>query len=162
MFGAWIFGLTHYHFFILQPLIGCRTMYLPGKVSVAVIIGNDLVQRPPKKTMRRLGETSTHPTPHMYEDVHIGMEVISYEETDVTLWMYCFFIWQEVQRDKAEQIEKARLRHKHALAQLQLEEVRSSEHLVVISQYSRTLLFYYYWGKEYCALHQELHYIEVC
>lgn len=35
------------------------------------------------------------------------------------------FSWQEVQRDKAEQIEKARLRHKHALAQLQLEEVRN-------------------------------------
>ena len=32
-----------------------------------------------------------------------------------------------MQRDKAEQIEKARLRHKHALAQLQLEEVRSSD-----------------------------------
>ncbi|KAL9965793.1 hypothetical protein ACROYT_G029640 [Oculina patagonica] len=31
-------------------------------------------------------------------------------------------ILEEVQRDKAEQIEKARLRHKHALAQLQLEE----------------------------------------
>lgn len=31
---------------------------------------------------------------------------------------------QEVQRDKAEQVEKARLRHKHALAQLQLEEVK--------------------------------------
>ncbi|KAK2573477.1 Centrosomal protein of 295 kDa [Acropora cervicornis] len=31
-------------------------------------------------------------------------------------------IMEEVQRDKAEQVEKARLRHKHALAQLQLEE----------------------------------------
>ena len=44
----------------------------------------------------------------------------------------CIALWQEVQRDKAEQIEKARLRHKHALAQLQLEEVRSSEHLLVL------------------------------
>ena len=52
----------------------------------------------------------------------------------------CIVLWQEVQRDKAEQMEKARLRHKHALAQLQLEEVRSLEHLLVISQYSRTLL----------------------
>ena len=44
----------------------------------------------------------------------------------------CIALWQEVQRDKAEQIEKAQLRHKHALAQLQLEEVRSSEHLLVL------------------------------
>ena len=44
----------------------------------------------------------------------------------------CIALWQEVQRNKAEQIEKARLRHKHALAQLQLEEVRSSEHLLVL------------------------------
>ena len=54
-----------------------------------------------------------------------------------------------MQRDKAEQIEKARLRHKHALAQLQLEEVRFSECLLVTSQYSRTLLVYCYWGTEY-------------
>ena len=54
-----------------------------------------------------------------------------------------------MQRDKAEQIEKARLRHKHALAQLQLEEVRFSERFLVTSQYSRTLLVYCYWGTEY-------------
>ena len=62
----------------------------------------------------------------VHADVHIAMEVIIYDETDAML------LWQEVQRDKAEQIEKARLRHKHALAQLQLEEVRSLEHLLVI------------------------------
>lgn len=35
-------------------------------------------------------------------------------------------IMEEVQRDKAEQVEKARLRHKHAVAQLQLEEDRKN------------------------------------
>lgn len=38
--------------------------------------------------------------------------------------MLLLLLCQEVQRDKAEQVEKARLRHKHALAQLQLEEVK--------------------------------------
>lgn len=74
----------------------------------------------------------------------------------------CIVLWQEVQRDKAEQTEKARLRHKHALAQLQLEEVRFSGRLLVTSQYSRTMLFYCYLGKEYCLLYLEFHVIEVC
>lgn len=48
-----------------------------------------------------------------------------------------------MQRDKAEQIEKARLRHKHALAQLQLEEVRSSEHLLVLLLVSKVERHYF-------------------
>ena len=56
--------------------------------------------------------------------------------------MSCFLFWQEVKRGKAEQNEKARLRHKHALAQLQLEEVRTYlKHFLLLRIVTRRHLY---------------------